>query len=146
MAVHITVVDPLPMFREGVAAVLEAAGHTVETSADVVAWARQDTSTLVLLTVVSERDWELLGQLSTVTTSQLVIALLDNESATVGARAVRAGARSVLPRAVTVATLRRTVEAAVGGQAVMPADVVAVLAERGVGDRAGARPGRALRG
>ncbi len=35
----------------------------------------------------------------------------------------------MLPRAVTVATLRRTVEATIGGQAVMPAAVAAVLAE-----------------
>lgn len=129
VAVRIAVVDPLPMFRQGIVAVLEASGHTVETPTDVVAWARRGMATLVLLTVVSESDWELLGQLCAVTTSQLVIALLDTESATVGARAVRAGARSVLPRAVTVATLRRTVEARIDGQAVMPAAVTAVLAE-----------------
>jgi DNA-binding NarL/FixJ family response regulator len=126
VAVRIAVVDPLPVFRHGVVAVLAASGHTVETPADVMAWVRRRNGTLVLLTVVSERDWELLGWLCA--GSQLVIALLDNDSAVVGARAVRVGARAVLPRDVTEAMLRWTVEAAIGGQAVMPADVAAALA------------------
>ena len=119
----------MPMFRQGIAGVLEASGYTVETPADVVAWARRETATLVLLTVMSERDWQLLGLLCASTTSPLVVAVLANESAALGARAIRAGAQSVLPRTVAAVTLRRTVEATVGGQAVMPAAVAAVLAE-----------------
>lgn len=114
------------MFRQGVATVLTEAGHTVETPADVVAWARQQAGTLVLLTVVSERHWELLGRLCAGTAAIPVIALLDDLAA--GVRAVRAGARSVLPRDVTDMTLRRTVAATIEGQAVMPAAVVIALA------------------
>ncbi|MFI0480929.1 hypothetical protein [Actinomadura sp. 9N215] len=43
--------------------VLKEARHAVETPADVVAWVCQRAGTLVLLTVVMERDWELLGRL-----------------------------------------------------------------------------------
>jgi DNA-binding NarL/FixJ family response regulator len=126
VVVRVAVVDPLPMFRQGVAAALAASGHTVEMPADVMAWVRRRADTLVLLTVASERDWELLRQLCADT--QPVIALLDKDSAVIGARAVRAGARSVVPRAVTDATLRRTVEATLGGQAVMPPAVASALA------------------
>lgn len=126
MGVRIAVIDPLPMFRQGMAAALVASGHIVDTPADVVAWVRHRADALVLLTVASERDWELLRQLCT--GPRPVIALLDRNSTVVGARAVRAGARSVVPREVTEAVLRRTVEATLGGQAVMPAAVASALA------------------
>ncbi|GLZ06258.1 hypothetical protein Acsp03_37240 [Actinomadura sp. NBRC 104412] len=128
MAVRIAVVDPLPMFRRGVAAVLAADGHTVETPADVVAWSRRWEGALVLLTVVSERDWEMLGRLGAVEGGGSVITLMDDASAVAGARAVRAGARSVLPRDVPDATLRRAVAATIDGQAVLPAAVPVALA------------------
>jgi DNA-binding NarL/FixJ family response regulator len=115
------------MFRQGVTAVLTAAGHTVESPAEVVAWVRRQAGTLVLLTVVSEHDWDLLGRLCATTSSVPVIVLLDSESAVAGARAVRAGARSVLPRAVAETTLRRTVAATIDGQAVLPAAVTVAL-------------------
>ncbi|MEU4743846.1 DNA-binding response regulator, partial [Actinosynnema sp. NPDC023658] len=57
-----------------------------------------------------------------------VIALLDVESVVLGARAVRFGARAVLPRDVAADTLLQTVEATISGQAVMPAAVAAALA------------------
>jgi DNA-binding NarL/FixJ family response regulator len=126
VAVHIAVVEPLPMFRQGIATVLTEARYAVETPADVVAWVRQRAGTLVLLTVVSERDWDLLGRLCAGTEVIPVIALLDDVAA--GARAVRAGAQSVLPRDITDVTLRRTVAATIEGQAVMPAAVVTALA------------------
>jgi DNA-binding NarL/FixJ family response regulator len=129
VTVRIAVVDPLPMFQQGIAGALEASGHAVETPADVMAWAHQGVATLVLLTLMSERDWELLSRLCAGATSPLVIAVLGNESAALAARALRAGARSVLPRTVAAVTLRRTVEATIDGQAVMPAGVVAVLGE-----------------
>src|SRR5690606_19719975 len=57
-----------------------------------------------------------------------LIALIAEESVVLGTRAVRAGAQSVLPREVTAAVLRRTVEATLDGQAVLPTDVVTALA------------------
>jgi len=129
VAVRIAVVDPLPLFRTGVATVLEASGHEVDAPTEVVGWVRRRASTLVLLTLRSEHDWVLLEQLCAVGGAQLVIALLDDESPVVGARAVRIGARSVLPRDVSMTTLLRTVEATISGQAVMPASVAATLAD-----------------
>ncbi|MEU6153354.1 response regulator transcription factor [Actinosynnema sp. NPDC047251] len=128
MVARIAVVDPLPLFRQGVASVLSAAGHSVETPTDVSLWLRRAKSSVVLLTVRSERDWDLLDRLCGAAGHHLVIAVLDAESAVLGARAVRTGARSVLARDVAADTLRQTVEATIGGQAVMPADVAAALA------------------
>jgi DNA-binding NarL/FixJ family response regulator len=128
VAVHIAVVDPLPLFQQGVATVLSAEGHAVEVPADVVDWARKPGSRVVLLTIRSEADWGMLLRLGGTAGEHKIIAILDEPSAIAGARAVRAGATSVLPRDVTFERLRRTVEATASGQAVMPAEVAMALA------------------
>ncbi len=125
MAVRIAVVDPLPMFQHGVAAVLSAAGHVVDVPSDVQAWAARRPSALVLLTMAGEEDWRLLGRLCQAGTP--VVAMTDGSSGVLGARAIRLGARSVLPRHADAAVLRRTVEASVDGQSVMPAAVATLL-------------------
>ncbi|MDN3354172.1 hypothetical protein [Actinomadura sp. DC4] len=127
MTVPVAVVDPLPMYRQGVVAVLSAAGHAVETPSDVLEWVRRVDRSMVLLTIESECSWDVLRQLHDVSVAHLVIALLEERSPTLGAAALRAGASSVLWRAVTAATLRRTVEATIDGQTVLPAAVTAVL-------------------
>ncbi|MEU5863765.1 hypothetical protein ABZ815_21515 [Nonomuraea sp. NPDC047529] len=128
MALHVAVVDPLPMYREGVAAVLSAAGHRVEAPAELLAWVRQVQRGVVLLTLEHERDWDVLGRLRDVAATHAVIALIGEEPAVLGTRAVRAGARSVLTRDVAAGVLRRTVEATAEGQAVLPAVVATALA------------------
>lgn len=128
MTVRIAVVDPLPMFRQGTAAVLAAAGHVVETPGDIVGWLRGPGPSLVLLSVVGERDWDLLAKLAGSSAAHLVIALLDDESAVPGIKAVRAGARSVLPRNVDAVTLKVAVEATIKGRAVLPSGAVVALA------------------
>ena len=127
IAMRLAVIDPLPMYRQGVVTVLSAAGHVVDTPDDLLAWLRQGQNGLVLLTLDTSRSWEALRRLRAGTDEYLVIAMLADESAAAGAKAVRAGARSVLPRGTSAAVLTRTVEATAGGQAVLPAEVVAAL-------------------
>lgn len=132
VTVRIAVVDPLPLFRQGTAAVLAAAGHAVEVPSDVVGWLRGAESSLVLLSVVGEQDWELLANVAGGSAAHVVIALLDDESAVPGARAVQAGARSILPRNVDAGTLTVAVDATIRGRAVLPPAAVVALAA-GVG-------------
>jgi len=140
VAVHVAVVDPLPLFRDGAVAALTAAGHVVQTPSDVVAWAGQIQGAVVLLTVQVEADWYVLPRLGGSAVNSLVV-LLAEESAAAGARAVRAGARSVLARQVSAEVLRRTVSATIDGQAVLPAAVADLLAS---GSGADTGPGRGL--
>lgn len=63
VAVRVAVVDPLPMFRHGVTAILAADGHAVDTPDDLVAWASRRGSALVLLTRTRDADWRLLTRL-----------------------------------------------------------------------------------
>jgi DNA-binding NarL/FixJ family response regulator len=116
------------MFQQGVAAALFETDYTVEIPPDVLAWLRPGRRNLVLLTLASEHDWEVLGRLRDAKAAHVVIALVGEDSVVLGVRAVRGGARSVLPRGVTAVTLRRTVEATIDGQAVLPAAVSTALA------------------
>lgn len=138
VAVQVAVVDPLPLFRDGAVAALAAAGHAVQTPADVVAWIRQVRGAVVVLTVRAEADWAVLTEAAEAgSTAVSLVVLLEEESAAAGVRAVRAGARSVLAREVSAEVLRRTVSAVIDGQAVLPAPVAAALVA-GVGIDAGA--------
>ncbi|MDQ3405635.1 MAG: DNA-binding response regulator [Actinomycetota bacterium] len=126
--VRIAVVDPLPLYQRGVVTVLAAAGHEVETPVDLVAWVREPGDAIVLLTVASENDWQVLHGLCGVSGKHVVVAVVDGASDAAGARAVRVGARSVVPREAEADLLRQTVAATVRGQAVMPAGVAVLLA------------------
>ncbi|MGX6604070.1 DNA-binding response regulator [Micromonosporaceae bacterium Da 78-11] len=128
MTVHVAVLDPLPMYQQGVAATLSAIGHIVETPEDPLAWVRRSPGAVVLLTLAVHGDWELLFRLRDETSPHAVIAVVEDDVVVHGVRAVRAGARSVMPRCVTNETLRRTIEATLDGQAVLPAGVAAALA------------------
>ncbi|ADU11415.1 MULTISPECIES: response regulator transcription factor [Micromonospora] len=128
MTVHVAVLDPLPMYKQGVAVTLSAIGHIVETPEDPLAWVRRSPGAVVLLTLIGHGDWDLLFRLGEEMSPHSVIAVVEDDVVVLGVRAVRAGARSVIPRGVTDETLRRTIEATLDGQAVLPAGVAVALA------------------
>jgi two-component system, NarL family, response regulator YdfI len=131
VTVHVAVMDPLPMFRRGVAVTLASLGHVVEEPADAVGWLRERPGGIVLLTLHSAEDLNRLSTLCRLRPRPLVVALPSGEVASLGVRAVRAGARSVLARAATAPVLQRAVSATLEGEAVMPAEVAdLLLAER----------------
>jgi DNA-binding NarL/FixJ family response regulator len=108
---------------------LSTTSHCAETPDDVLTWARHGQR-IVLLSLIVEEDWELLGQLRH--TAAAVVALIDErptvpEPVRAGVRAVRAGAASLLPRSVSAPMLIRTLEATAEGQGVLPGDVVSAL-------------------
>jgi DNA-binding NarL/FixJ family response regulator len=128
------------MFRKGVVAVLSAAGYAADDPEDVVMWADQPSTAVVVLTLGADQGWQLLSQLQE-QSGTAVVALVDDVDAVTAARALRAGARSVLSRQVTAAVLCRTIEAILDGHAVLPLEAAAVLAAgEGTGDRGEAMP------
>ncbi|WBB93345.1 hypothetical protein [Verrucosispora sp. WMMC514] len=92
---------------------------------------------MVLLTLDSAEDLDRLTALCLVRPRPIVLALPSGDVSSLGVRAVRAGARSVVARAATVPALQRAVAATLDGEAVMPADVADLL----VAGKAG-RPSR----
>jgi DNA-binding NarL/FixJ family response regulator len=129
--VRIAVTDPLPLFREGVAAALDAPGHFVEQPGDVLSWRRSDGLSVVVLTLESERDWSLLATITAQRPDFAVIVLLADPHPAAGARAVQAGAHSVLPRNTAPGNLRAAVEAVAEGIALLPTDVLQALRTHG---------------
>lgn len=128
MGVRVAVVDPLPVFRHGAAAALSAAGHLVQTSADVAGLVAAPSGGIVVLTVLTEADWTGLMTLQASQPQVKVLVLLEEAAAAPGVRAVKSGAVSVLPRRVTPEVLCRCVDAVVDGIATLPTEVVAALA------------------
>ncbi|GLW90406.1 DNA-binding response regulator [Actinokineospora globicatena] len=134
VVVRVAVVDPLALFRHGVRQALST-GYAVDFPSDVVAWSRGPHTALVLLTVLSDHDWEVLDSLGGASASCPVIAVLDGAQVASGVRALRLGARSVLSRGVDAAGLRQAVDSTVSGQAVMPAEVATALASGAAPDK-----------
>ncbi|MGD6749573.1 hypothetical protein [Streptomyces sp. BH105] len=126
--IHVAILDPLPMFRRGVAASLSTLGYLVEEPATVEAWLRECPGGLVLLTLNSAEDLDRLSNLCSLRPQPLVVALPSADDASLGARAMRAGARSVVAREATATALRRAVSATLEGESVMPAEVASLLA------------------
>ncbi|WP_208614568.1 response regulator transcription factor [Streptomyces regalis] len=115
------------MFRHGVAASLSSLGHLVEEPADAEAWLRERPGGVVLLTLRCAEDLDRLTALCRLRPRPLVVALPSADDASMGVRAMRAGARSVVAREATVSALQRAVSATLDGEAVMPTEVADLL-------------------
>jgi DNA-binding NarL/FixJ family response regulator len=113
--------------RAGVVAALASSGHFVEHPDDLLEWLNAGESSVVVLTLESERDWSVLAAIATQRKGSAVIALLVDGHPATGVRAVRAGARSVLPRNTSPEMLLTAIDAAVRGISVLPADVLGNL-------------------
>jgi NarL family two-component system response regulator YdfI len=138
VAVHVAVLDPLPVFRRGVAAALASLGHHVEEPRDAVAWLGDRPGGMVLLTLHSADDLNLVTAVCRLRPRPLVVALPSDDVSSLGVQAMRAGARSVVARAATVPALQRAVSATLDGETVMPNDVADLL----VAERSGRPPRR----
>ncbi|MER7234850.1 hypothetical protein ABT348_28370 [Streptomyces olivaceus] len=117
----------MPVFRHGVAASLSSLGHLVEEPANAEAWLRECPGGVVLMTLRSAEDLDRLTALCRLRPRPLVVALPSADDASLGVRAMRAGARSVVAREATVSALQRAVSATLDGEAVMPAEVADLL-------------------
>lgn len=124
--VDVAVVDPLPLFCAGVAAAL-AAAHVVEQPLDVLTWLHGRPTAVLIISLGSESDWSLLGAISSNYCNVAVVALTVDTNSAAGVRAVRAGACSVLRRAVRPELLRQAVDAAADGISLLPADVLRAM-------------------
>ncbi|GAA4237803.1 hypothetical protein GCM10022254_51130 [Actinomadura meridiana] len=138
MTVHVAVADPVPIFRHGVVTALSSVGHRVEEPADAVARAHARPGGMVLLTLRSAEDLDQVISLCGIRPRPLVVALPSGEVSSLGVRALRAGAQSVVAHTATVLVLQRAVAATLDGEAVMPADVAGLL----VAGRGGRPPRR----
>jgi hypothetical protein len=76
---RIAVSDPLPMFRRGVADVMQNSGYDVESPEDLLAWiAAGGDRAVVLLTLLRPADWTLLVTLQESRSAVTLIAVIEN--------------------------------------------------------------------
>jgi len=126
---QLVVIDPLPMFRQGMLTVLSELGHQLEAPARFSLWSPSGDEGILLLTLQGTAEWDLLARVRERNPQWRIIGVLTEQSAQTGVRAVRAGARSVLYRSMTATVLRHVVESTIDGNAVIPAEVAQLLSE-----------------
>jgi DNA-binding NarL/FixJ family response regulator len=129
MPVRIAVTDPLPIFRRGVMAILRDVGFEPEATDDPLTWVHDRQTKALVITLLSEADWELLAALHESTVETLLIALLERVTLENSVRALRAGAACVLPRDASPAALREAFGAVTNGQSLIALDVLRALAD-----------------
>jgi DNA-binding NarL/FixJ family response regulator len=132
-AARAVVVDPLPLLRHGVAAALADLDCPVDTPNDVLGWARGPATRVVVLSLSSSAEWELLAELRTAGPDTLLLALLDRPDTPGYVRALRAGAMAVLPRQCSPDSLRQSLAALLGGLSIVPVAAVRSLAAGSAG-------------
>jgi DNA-binding NarL/FixJ family response regulator len=131
MSIRVAVSDPLPMFRQGVMASLDDVPVETEMPTDLRAWAYGADRRVILLTIQTAADWELLADICRAPDNMIVIAILEQASVTNYLRAISAGAAGAMPRTVSMTKLRAVYGAAVEGSTLLPTDVVQALVGRG---------------
>jgi DNA-binding NarL/FixJ family response regulator len=130
MRFRIAIWDPLPLYRQGIIAVLTDLGHILEEPADLLSWASKREQRIVLMSVTSELDWSLLAQASRLGERVTLIALLEDLGIEACIRALSSGASSVAERAARPEDIRLVVTQALAGRSPLPNDVVAALVAR----------------
>jgi DNA-binding NarL/FixJ family response regulator len=127
-SINLAVSDPLPMFRRGILATLSHVGFEPETPEALLAWIRREQHPVVLLTLESANDWNVLAELRNVDARALAVAVLVDPTIRCYMRAISAGAAAVVPRDALPETILQLVESAVAGRSVLPIEVVRALA------------------
>ncbi|RAO30072.1 hypothetical protein ONO86_05624 [Micromonospora noduli] len=121
------VIDPLPLLRHGVASALADLHCPVDTPDDLLDWARGPATRVVVLSLSSSAEWNLLAELRTGRPEALLLALLDGADTQGYVRAFRAGAMAVLSRQCTLDSLRQSLAALLGGLSIVPVTAVRSL-------------------
>jgi DNA-binding NarL/FixJ family response regulator len=129
---RIAVSDPLPMFRRGVANVMQNSGYDVESPQDLLAWtAAGGARAVVLLTLLRPADWTLLVTLRELRSAVTLIAVIENGDLALSVRALGSGAVGVMAREADFDTVRDVLAAAISGRSVLPIEVVRALTTTG---------------
>jgi DNA-binding NarL/FixJ family response regulator len=127
MSITAAVWDPLPLFCKGLLALLSAAGFDCDVPKDLLAWALDDRRKILLMTLATPDDWQLLTAVKPARPDLAVIAVLADPNLTSHVRAVNAGAVSAIPRCAPPSLVQSALGAAVDGRSLLPVDVVRTI-------------------
>jgi DNA-binding NarL/FixJ family response regulator len=124
MLFRVAIADPVPLFRRGVAAALLDIGLVAEGPLDLVSWTEHEHCRVIVLSLTSTRDWQLLSELQTTDRDLLIVALLESEETEAYVRAFSHGAAAVLVRSCDPSMLREAVETALAGKTSLTINVL----------------------
>jgi DNA-binding NarL/FixJ family response regulator len=127
MIIRAAVWDPLPLFCYGLLALLASAGFDVEVPEDLMSWVGCDGMKILLMTLATPQDWQLLAALKPARSDLAVVALLAFPGLTSHVRAVNAGVITAIPRCAAPSLVRRAFEAAVDGRSLVPVAVLRAI-------------------
>ena len=130
-ALHIAVCDRASSYRRGLGATLEAAGYVVLDVDDVRSRADVNGVDLLLFTVRSAGDWQVIRDVLTVNPGMKLVALLVEATAELHAEAIRCGAHAAVAWEATPETIRAVVAAAVEGRTLLPTEIAQSIAASG---------------
>jgi DNA-binding NarL/FixJ family response regulator len=128
MSEWIAVVDPSPVYRRGIMAILRDVWPDPETPEDLLAWVGRRPRRVIFLTIAADPDWELLARLRKASAETIVVAVLSDTSVAAYVRAVSAGAAAAVPRDARPDQLRQIFREVLHGVSMLPTDVVQALA------------------
>jgi DNA-binding NarL/FixJ family response regulator len=121
-------IDSLPIFQQGIMAILGTVDLVAEAPPDLLAWSDQQTHGVVVLTVESQADWQLMAKLRQERSSLIILAMLVDTSIPAYLRAMAAGTTTAVPRDASPERLLQVFEEAIQGMSLLPVDVVRAMA------------------
>jgi DNA-binding NarL/FixJ family response regulator len=130
MSIWIAVSDSLPAYRQGIMATLAEAGFHPEAPGDLLKWAQEVPRQVILMTLESDDDWELLTVVRASRPNLPVVAVIAATTVQAQVRAISNGAVATLPRDAKPETVREVLKAAVDGVSMLSVEVVRALVER----------------
>jgi DNA-binding NarL/FixJ family response regulator len=130
MKFQVTVWDPLPVYRQGIALTLGGTVFLPREPRELIAWAGRGLRRVVVLTLDSTETWDVLQQLGMLQRRPLIIALLTEVSTEAYLRAVALGAVAALGRNAPPDDIRHVFVQATQGKSLLPTEILWTLVAR----------------
>jgi DNA-binding NarL/FixJ family response regulator len=130
-SIAVAISDPHPLYRRGLATVLEEAGFPTEEPDDMPAWAASRPRPAIVATLQDDADLELVGTLRRTRRDLVLVGLLREDPSTAYQLALSAGADAAVPRDAPLEEILSVFKAALGDRTLLPTDVAREMAEDG---------------
>jgi DNA-binding NarL/FixJ family response regulator len=131
--IRIAVCDPARSYRRGLGAAFAGAGYVVRDADEVRVQSVLTDLDVLLMTIRSADDWQVLRDILTVNSDLKVVALLVDPTPDRHAEALRAGAHGVVDWEAAPETIVDVVSASLDGKTLLSTSVAQAIASSGPG-------------
>jgi DNA-binding NarL/FixJ family response regulator len=130
-SVSVAISDPQPLFRRGLANVLQEAGFTAEEPEDVCAWATHRARPAIIATVEHDADFALTSELRRACGDVVLVCLLCEGPPAAYQLALSSGADAAVHRDAAPGEILNVFKAALGDRTLLPTGIAREMAEDG---------------